>query len=139
MFGQDLSTIGLRVLLIAGSLALWFLTQKMIGARKLEGGAIYDHLHVLTARANAWLHGNPRTANVLLVASSIGVDIVTLFVLAYAIFGPSFTPFWGLFVLFALRQLSQATVALPIPEGVIWRDPGVPSLFVTYEIGRAHV
>ena len=38
--------------------------------------------------------------------------------------------------MFALRQLSQATVALPIPEGVIWRDPGVPSLFVTYGVGN---
>ena len=136
MFGQEWQTIGVRVLLIAGSLALWFLTQKMIGARKLEGGAIYDHLHVLTARGNAWLHQNPRHANTLLVLSSLGVDVVTLFVLAYSIFGPSFTPFWGLFGLFALRQLSQATVALPIPDGVIWRDPGVPSLFVTYGVGN---
>ena len=136
MFGQEWQTIGVRVLLIAGSLALWFLTQKMIGARKLEGGAIYDHLHVLTARGNAWLHQNPRHANTVLVLSSLGVDVVTLFVLAYSIFGPSFTPFWGLFGLFALRQLSQATVALPIPDGVIWRDPGVPSLFVTYGVGN---
>lgn len=136
MFGQEWATIGLRVLLIAGSLVLWFLTQKMIGARKLEGGAIYDHLHVKTAGINAWLHQNPRAANAFLVASSLGVDVVTLFVLAYSIFGPTFTPFWGLFGLFALRQLSQATVALPIPEGVIWRDPGVPSLFVTYGVGN---
>ena len=136
MFSQEWQTMGVRVLLIAGSLVLWFLTQKMIGARKLEGNAIYDHLHVLTARGNAWLHQNPRYANAFLAASSLGVDLVTLFVLVYSIFGPSFTPFWGLFGLFALRQLSQATVALPIPEGVIWRDPGVPSLFVTYGVGN---
>lgn len=136
MFGQDLATIGWRVLLIVGSLALWFLTQKMIGARKLDGNAIYDHFHVLTAGWNASLHRNPRVANALLVASSLGVDAVTLFVLIYAVFGPSFAPFWGLFGLFALRQASQATVALPIPEGNIWRDPGVPSLFVTYGVGN---
>ena len=136
MFGHAWSTIGWRVLLIVVSLALWFITQKMIGARKLDGNAIYDHLHVLTAGWNAWLHQNPRTANALLVASSLGVDAVTLFVLIYAVCGPSFTPFWGLFGLFALRQASQATVALPIPEGVIWRDPGVPSLFVTYGVGN---
>jgi membrane-associated phospholipid phosphatase len=51
------------------------------------------------------------------------------------VLGPSFTPFWGLFGLFALRQLSQASVALPVPQGIIWRDPGVPSLFVTYGVG----
>ena len=55
MFGQEWQTIGVRVLLIAGSLALWFLTQKMIGARKLEGNAIYDHLHVLTVRGKGYM------------------------------------------------------------------------------------
>ncbi len=131
----DFQIIALRVLLIAGSLFLWFLTQKMIGARQLQGGAIYDHFHVLTARGNAWLNQHPKPANAILIASSFCVDAVTLFVLFYAVLGPSFMPFWGLFGLFALRQLSQAAVALPVPQGIIWRDPGVPSLFVTYGVG----
>ena len=131
----DYQTIALRVLLIGCSLFLWFHTQKMIGARRLEEGAIYDHLHVMTARWNVWLNQNPKPANAILIASSFGVDAVTLFVLLYAVLGPSFMPFWGLFGLFALRQLSQASVALPPPPGIIWRDPGVPSLFVTYGVG----
>jgi hypothetical protein len=131
----EFQTIALRVLLIAGSLFLWFLTQKMIGARRLEDGAVYDHLHVMTARWNRWLNQNTRPANAILVASSFCVDAVTLFVLFYAVLGPTFAPFWGLFGLFALRQLSQACVALPVPPGIIWRDPGVPSLFVTYGVG----
>ncbi len=132
----DFPTIALRVLLIAGSLFLWFLTQKMIGARRLEAGAIYDNLHVISRRWNAWLHQHPGPANALLIASSLCVDVVTLFVLFYAVLGPSFMPFWGLFGLFALRQMSQASVALPVPQGIIWRDPGVPSLFVTYGVGN---
>jgi hypothetical protein len=131
----DFQTIAIRVLLIAGSLFLWFLTQKMIGARSIAQGAIYDHLHVVTARWNAWLNQHSRPANAILIASSFAVDAVTLFVLFYAVLGPSFMPFWGLFALFALRQLSQASVALPAPQGIIWRDPGVPSLFVTYGVG----
>jgi hypothetical protein len=131
----DFQTILLRVLLIVCSLFLWFLTQRMIGARRLENGAIYDHLHVLTAHWNAWLNKHPGPANAMLIASSFCVDAVTLFVLFYAVLGPSFMPFWGLFGLFALRQLSQASVALPVPPGIIWRDPGVPSLFVTYGVG----
>ena len=35
-----------------------------------------------------------------------------------------------------MRQISQALVALPPPPGIIWRDPGVPSLFVTYSVGN---
>jgi len=132
----DSQTIAVRVLLTAGSLFLWFLTQKMIGARSLADGAIYDHLHVLTSRWNDWLNQHSKAANAMLIASSLCVDAVTLFVLFYAVLGPSFTPFWGLFALFALRQLSQASVALPVPQGIIWRDPGFPSLFVTYGVGN---
>jgi PAP2 superfamily protein len=132
----DLQTIALRLLAVGLALAAWFVTQRMIAARSAVGGAPYDHLHVVTARWNAWLHRHPGAANAILVASSLGVDVLTLFVLGYAVLGPSFMPFWGLLALFALRQLSQALVALPAPADVIWRHPGFPSLFVTYHVGN---
>jgi PAP2 superfamily protein len=132
----DLQTVALRLLFIAGALIAWFVTQRMIGARSLPEGAVYDHLHVITERWNAWLNRNPRAANAILVSSSLAVDAVTLFVLAYAVFGPSFKPFLGLLALFVLRQLAQATAALPVPKGIIWRDPGCPSLFVTYGVSN---
>jgi hypothetical protein len=132
----DWQTIGLRVLAIGAGMVVWFVTQRMIGARTLEGGAMYDHLHAITAGWNRWLHEHPRAANAILIASSLAVDAVTLFVLARAVFGPSFLPFWGLFTLFMLRQLSQFAVALPPPPGIIWRSPGFPSVFVTYGVGN---
>lgn len=132
----DLPTIALRVLVIAASLAAWFVTQRKIGARAFADSAVHDHLHVLTARGNAWLHAHPPAANALLVASSLCVDLLALFVFAYAVLGPTFTPFWGLFALFVLRQLAQTSVALPSPPGMIWRHPGFPSLFVTYGVGN---
>lgn len=132
----DLQTILLRLLFIAVSLVAWFVTQRMIGARSLADGALYDHLHVVTERWNEWLNRNPRAANAILVASSFCVDAVTLFVLVYSVFGPSFKPFLGLLVLFVLRQVAQATSALPVPKGIIWRNPGCPSLFVTYGVSN---
>lgn len=126
----------LKLAAIGTALAAWFFTQRLIGARAVSGGAIYDHLHALTADWNAWLHRNPRPTNVILIVSSLGIDALTLFVLVYAVLGPSFDPFWGLLAVFLLRQLSQALVALPPPEGMIWRHPGVPSLFVTYGVGN---
>jgi hypothetical protein len=39
-------------------------------------------------------------------------------------------------LLFALRQLMQAMCALPTPDGMIWRSPGWPSLFVTYHVAN---
>jgi len=131
-----LETIGLRVLAIVAGLVVWFITQKMIGARTVAPGETYDHLHVVTAGWNRWLHEHPRAANAVLIASSLCVDAVTLFVLVRAVLGPSFTAFWGLLALFIMRQLSQAAVALPPPPGIIWRAPGFPSLFVTYGVGN---
>jgi hypothetical protein len=48
------------------------------------------------------------------------------------VLGPSVRPFLGLLLLFLLRQVCQGLTALPAPEGMIWRDPGFPSLLVTY-------
>ena len=132
----DLGTIGLRLLAIGASLLAWFGTQRMIGARGVAGGEICDRLHEITAGWNVWLHRHERSADAILIASSLSVDAVTLFVLAYSVLGPSFMPFWGLFGLFLLRQVAQVSVALPVPPGIIWRDPGVPSLFVTYGVGN---
>lgn len=132
----SLTTITWRLLVIVAALLAWFFSQRLIGARQLDGGGIHDQLHRLSASANSWLHEHPRAAKAALILSSLAVDAVTLFVLVYAVFGPSFRPFWGLFSLFVLRQFCQALVALPPPPGIIWRDPGFPSLFVTYAVGN---
>jgi len=70
----------------------------------------------------------------LLITSSLGIDILGLSVLFLGIWGPSFRPIVGLFLILILRQTSQYLTALPAPQGMIWEDPGVPSLFVTYHV-----
>lgn len=130
------ATVALRLLVIGGSLGAWFVTQRLIGSRPSDDRGIDDHLHHLTRAANDWLHRHPRVADSLLICSSLGVDAVTLFVLGYAVLGPNFTPFWGLLCLFVMRQTCQAIIVLPAPPGIIWRDPGFPSLFVTYKVGN---
>lgn len=131
-----LATIALRLLIIGGALGAWFVTQRLIGSRPAGERGIDDQLHGLTARANDWLQRNPQVADALLIGSSLEVDAITLFVLGYAILGPSFAPFWGLLCLFVMRQVCQAVIVLPAPPGIIWRDPGFPSLFVTYKVGN---
>ena len=59
-----------------------------------------------------------------------------LSLIAMAVFGPSFAPFLGLLIVFGLRQISQLCCTLPPPPGMIWRDPGVPSLLVTYGVSN---
>ena len=126
----------IRVLITAGCLAIWFWTQSLIGARPLSAAGIEDRLHSLTAVLNAYLLQNPRAASALLMLSSFFIDLLGVFLLARWIFGPSVRPFLGLVLLMLLRQFIQALVVLPAPPHMIWRDPGFPSLFVTYSVAN---
>ena len=121
-----------RSLLIALSLGAWFWTQALLARRAFPEGGLGDRLHELTAPWNRYLGAHPRAANALLIATSALIDLLGLFLLGLSIFGPSLRPFLGLLMLFALRQLCQGLCALPPPAGMIWRNPGVPSLLVTY-------
>jgi PAP2 superfamily C-terminal len=121
-----------RVLLIAAGLGGWFWTQRLLARRAWPAGRISDGLHEWTASLNLYLREHPRAANRLLIASSAIIDALGLFLLGGSVLGPSVRPFLGLLLLFVLRQVCQALTALPPPEGMIWRDPGFPSLLVTY-------
>lgn len=121
-----------RALLVGAGLGLWFWTQRLIARRAFPQGAIGDRLLELTAPLNRSLHAHPRRADALLAATSAVIDLLGIFLVARAILGPTIRPFLGLVLLFALRQLCQGLCALPAPEGMIWRSPGLPSLLVTY-------
>ncbi|MEM7166149.1 MAG: phosphatase PAP2-related protein [Planctomycetota bacterium] len=134
----------LRVAVVVVGLALWFLTQSLLGARELPpdqevAGALLsagDGLFALTAGCHQLLHESEPLANGLLIVSSLGIDILALFLIIGAIFGPTLRPFVGLILLFALRQLCQTLSPLPQPAGMIWHDPGFPSLLVTYSVAN---
>jgi hypothetical protein len=122
----------LRAILVAAGLAAWFWTQALIGRRAFPQGQIMDRLLDLTAPLNRLLWDHPRWADGLLIVTSAVIDLLGIFLVVLALFGPSIRPFVGLILLFALRQVCQALCALPAPERMIWRDPGFPSLLVTY-------
>jgi hypothetical protein len=122
----------LRAVLVPLGLGGWFWTQARIGKRASPNGRIDDRLHDLTAPVHRLLSMRPAWADRLLVATSAWIDLLGISLVALAIFGPSVRPLIGLLLLFALRQLCQGLCSLPAPEGMIWREPGVPSLLVTY-------
>lgn len=127
-------TIAFRLAAVAVGLVLWFWTQSLIGARGFPEGCVGDGVHDWTASIHGWLLANPSAADLLLISSSLVIDLTGIFLLGSAIFGPSLRPFAGLFVIFFLRQVSQLLTALPPPDGMIWRYPGFPSLLVTYGV-----
>jgi len=125
-----------RSLTIVMGLGAWFVSQSLIRARGLCEGAIGDAVHEWTAPLNGWLSRHRSAANVLLIATSGFIDLFGVFLLGSALFGPSLRPGIALFLLFAFRQISQLTCALPTPPGMIWRHPGPPSLLVTYDVAN---
>jgi len=132
MSGATLELWAVRLGLVIAGLAGWFWTQRLIGQRAWPTGSIGDGVHQLTAPLNRYLHEHPRAADALLVTTSAIIDALGIFILARSIFGPTVRPFLGLLILYALRQICQGLCALPPPEGMIWRRPGIPSLLVTY-------
>lgn len=124
--------IGLRAALVAVALGLWFWTQWLISRKAPAGTGVGDRLHDWTAPLHARLTANPRAANRTLIVTSALIDVFALYLFGAAIFGPTLQPFIAIMILFGLRQGCQAVCTLPIPPGSIWRDPGFPSLLVTY-------
>jgi hypothetical protein len=122
----------LRAILVAAGLAAWFWTQSRIARRAFPQGKIGDRLLDLTSTLNRLLWEHPRWADGVLIVTSAIIDLLGIFLVVLGVFGPSIRPILGLFLLFALRQVCQGLCALPAPERMIWRDPGFPSLLVTY-------
>src|SRR5262249_15577026 len=136
----------IRGLIVLAGVAAWYGTQYLIRERRplpadeaAKAGSLLtesDRLLKLTAPLNQLLQQRPHWANAVLIVSSALIDILVLFVIVWSIFGPSLRPFIGLIILFGLRQICQALTALPPPVGMIWRRPGLPTLFVTYSVSN---
>ena len=122
-----------RAGIVAAGLAGWFWSQRLIGQRPSPVDHIDDRAHEWTASLNRSLHAHPRRADAFLILTSATIDLLGLFLVISAILGPTFRPFIGLFLLFALRQACQGMNSLPRPRGSIWRYPGFPALLVTYD------
>jgi hypothetical protein len=125
-----------RIVLTALGLVIWFWTQSLIGARPLPAAGFGDGLFVVTAPLNQYLREHPAAADALLVVSSAVIDCMGLLLIGKWLIGAAPRPFVNLVLVLGLRQLMQALVALPEPPNMIWRHPGVPSLFVTYGVAN---
>jgi len=122
-----------RSAIVAFSLVIWFWTQSLIGHRA-SGNGIVDKIHEYTQPLNDYLQAHKPAANALLIASSLVIDGLGIFLIVASIFGRTLRPFVALLIVFAMRQLCQWLCALPPPEQMIWHDPGFPSLLVTYGV-----
>ncbi|MBX3016972.1 MAG: hypothetical protein KF767_03715 [Bdellovibrionaceae bacterium] len=134
---MDRVLIALKVGIALVGILLWLQSQKWIGRHMMNTSReIRDRVHEWTAPLFHMLAAHAAAANALLISSSLVIDILGFYLLGSAIFGETLRPLIGLFILFGLRQLNQALTSLPVPEGMIWRHPGFPSVFVTYGVSN---
>lgn len=128
--------ITFRVVAVSVGLFLWFWTQSLIGAKTMPEHGVGDGLIDLLAPIHQHLVDNPRHADALLIVSSFFIDVLAVYMLGKTIVGRTLRPFIAILLVFAARQACQALTALPPPDGMIWRDPGFPSLLVTYGVSN---
>jgi len=127
--------IGVRFGLVIAGILAWYWSQRVLGKRvpKVDHEVpLTDGIHLLTARIHRRYFTNFAAGNRLLIASSLVIDLLGAYLLSTAIFGASIRPYLGLVMVFALRQICQMLCPLPIPDGMVWRYPGVPAVLVTY-------
>ncbi|MEI7901083.1 MAG: phosphatase PAP2-related protein [bacterium] len=126
----------LRISVIVLAMIEWFWTQSLISGRGVKGHEIGDALHDLSRPWNDYLHRHPRISNWILVISSGFIDLFGIFLIGAGVWGQTLRPFIALLMVFAFRQMCQALCALPVPPKMIWRNPGFPSLLVTYGVAN---
>ena len=127
----------LRTVVVGLALAGWFWSQNLLATRltnpEVAGGFfIGDRVHDLLTPLTDMIRADKRLSDGLLIVSSAAIDFFGVSFAIYSIFGPSVRPLVGILMCFVMRQAMQAVCILSAPPGVIWYDPGFPTLLVTY-------
>jgi hypothetical protein len=95
-------------------------------------GTLIDYLHILTSPINLWMITHPPVSRILLIIQSLCCDSVITIMTLSIIVNKQIYPLFATIVIIFLRQTMLTLFRLPIPENMIWYDPGIPSLSVTY-------
>jgi hypothetical protein len=133
---DPMNPVLLRIVVIVVALVIWFRTQKLIASKSGDMLGIGDGVHRLTAGWHRYFMTHDKAADRLLILSSLFIDLLGISLIAGAVFGPSFAPFVAIIIVFSLRQVSQLCCTLPPPPAMIWRDPGFPTILVTYGVSN---
>jgi hypothetical protein len=120
---------------VAVAVWLWFWSQRKISGKAPPpaDAGVGDRLFRWGTPVNRWYHAHPRAADATLIVTSLFIDILAVYMFVATIVGPTVRPFLAILIVFAMRQVCEYLVTLPEPEGMIWRNPGFPSLLVTYK------
>jgi hypothetical protein len=126
------SVRGLQVVAVGGAYVAWRISQHLLEKTRGVVTGFTDHTHELLAGVNAYLNAHPSLADVILAVSSLEVDLAAVSMVAFFFIRRESRPLLALWLILAMRQLCQASVSIPPPDGMIWRYPGFPTIVVTY-------
>ena len=112
--------------------AAWLLTQALLERHRGLVPTFIDHTHQALAGVNAFLNAHPSMSNVILAASSFEVDLAAFSMVSFFFIQRKSRPLLALGLILIMRQLCQAAFSIAPPAGMIWHNPGFPSIVVTY-------
>jgi len=127
------SVVLVRVAGIAALTYMFIATQHILGAHK-PVQRIVDFSHELTESWNLYVRANPIFADQVMIISSLLVDLSVLYLTLASFFAKSWRTAVATATVIIFRQICQFTIEFPIPEGLYFKHPGFPSLFVTYDV-----
>lgn len=120
------------LIFIVVGILLYKISQHLIESLSAPQGMIIDRLHILTTPINHYFHNHKKAADFVLITTSFWVDASVIFFIFRTLFGYTIRPALAMFLFMLYRQFLQLLVSLPIPQEIIWYDPGVFSIFVDY-------
>jgi len=130
-----------KLLFCAILYSFWIKSQNYLATDLSADGRIIDRIHesYYVNEINQYLHEHPNITNFHLALSTFLIDINIIIVFAICIFGykidekKRFRPVFLTFMGVIWRQICQFNNKLPIPNGIIWHDPGVYTIFMVYD------
>lgn len=132
MISRPWSFRGLQVATVLALYAGWLYSQDLLERTRGVVPGVTDRTHNALTAANVFLNAHPTLTNAILIVSSLELDIAALSMVAFFFFRRETRPLLSFWIVLIMRQLCQVSVSMPKPEGMIWHDPGFPSLVVTY-------
>ncbi len=117
---------------VIGVYVAWLSTQALLEKSRGFVPTFIDHSHQALEGANAFLNAHPLVANVILALSSFEVDLAAFSMVAFFFTQRKSRPLLALCFILIMRQLCQSAFSIATPPGIIWHNPGFPSIVVTY-------
>jgi PAP2 superfamily C-terminal len=126
------SVRALQAAAVAAAYGAWLVSQYLLEKSRGAVTGFTDHSHELLAGANAYLNAHSALADVVLAVSSLEVDLAAICMVTFFFTRRESRPLLALWLILIMRQLCQASISTPAPDGMIWRYPGFPTIVVTY-------